>query len=510
MLPRSLVRSCLLFALGLLAALPVAGQGTDTEPNNACAGAQPLGAISLPLTLDGALDPAPDIDFFALEVPAGAPWIQIDLRGAASGNGTLLDPMVAAFDGDCNFLGINAFYYDTDARLIVPAPADGRLIVAATEYPDYELIGAGPGSYRLTVSEYTSIDSIGGRLIDAETGEPVGAGYSWMYLLHCQDEACDSYGYVAWGQADETGHFVISTDFWGIPLQPGHYRLRVYVHGYEDLTTPPFEALAGEAVDLGDVAIVPYALIGSIRGRLVDAVDGHPLSGHDSPWASVSLERCENDDCYYADWTQADDQGRFVFVSSYYLLFPGTYRLTVWADQYVPTTTATFAVGEDEHRDLGDVLVEPLPLQIVGVSGCSSIPSSGGECRFSIQVKNASRNRVRGAVWAIANAWGTNPLYTFGTFQVGKVGTTNPQPQPFNLAAGQTSTFPFALTVPGSVQDGAYVCATGYVGKNPTPHLDVQGSSHLFCISKYDGAVTLMSEKEGRKKLRELEGKRRG
>lgn len=507
MLHRSSVRFLLLTA-GLLLAPPVFGQGVEIEPNGTCAAPQELGAVALPFTLEGELEPAPDVDFYAVEVPPGT-WIQIDLQGEGSGAGTLPVPMLAALDSACELLAAHAYDNGTDARMVIQGPADGRLVIAATEYWDYDLVGGGPGSYRLTVSDYPAVGSVGGRLVDADTGEPLGSSYGWTYLLRCLDESCDLYDYVAWSYLGGDGRFVFTTNFWGVPLKPGRYRLWAYVYGYEELTTPPFEAFAGQDLDLGDVAVVPHRLIGSVRGRVVDGIDGFPLSGWDPPWASVHLERCEDSYCYFADWASVDDQGRFVFTPDWSLLFPGTYRLSVWANQYVPTTTPTFSVAEGEHLDLGDIGIDPLPLQIVEKTGCSHLPATGGECRFSISVRNSSRGRLRGAVWSTVAAWGTNPLYTSSTFQVGKVGTTNPQPQPFNLAAGQTSTFDFAFPVPATVQNGAYFCTTAHVGKDPTPHLDVQGSAYLFCVAKYDGALTVMSEKEGRKKLRELEGRGR-
>ena len=83
----------LIAAVGMRMAL-ASPDGSEVEPNNTCATAQNLGAVSLPVLHPRSLDtpPAvPDVDYFRLTGPAGARW-QADLEGALTGQGTLPDP----------------------------------------------------------------------------------------------------------------------------------------------------------------------------------------------------------------------------------------------------------------------------------------------------------------------------------------------------------------------------------------------------------------------------------
>ena len=82
--------------------------GTETEPNNSCQMAQDLGTVPLPFVLDGNLDSTvePDIDFYRFSGTPGV-LVGIDHEGAATGKGTLPDPMLGLFDSNCNLMDLN-------------------------------------------------------------------------------------------------------------------------------------------------------------------------------------------------------------------------------------------------------------------------------------------------------------------------------------------------------------------------------------------------------------------
>ena len=502
--PRS-SRQVLLTGLVLLFALPALAQGVDVEPNNTCSTAQEMGTVSLPFTVDGELEPAPDVDFFLVTGEADE-RVQIDLAGSATGQGTLEDPLLGAFDGSCNPLGVDdEGGFGGDARLVLDIPADGRLILAATSFSDFAFLGGGPGSYRLTVSDFQTIGSISGRIVDGDTGDPL-PGVDWPYtqvhLFQCGDPACEVLDNVGTHSPDLDGRFSFTSLPSGEPLIVGTYKVHVGSQGYEFFIGDPFEVFADEDFDMGDLPMTPLSLIGTVGGRLVDAVSGLPLSGTAPPFASAVLERCFDFGCLFAAQATVDDDGRFQVLGPRWQLAPGRYRVQASAEQYVARAGTEFDVGERQSLDVGDFALEPVAVQVIESTSCSDLPSTGGTCAFSVRVHNASRGRVSGAAWADVWAATEFPFFLFHHFQVGMNGTVNPMAQKFNLAPRQVATFGFSFDVPDSVEDGALICGAVNLGKNPSPHLDLLGSRFVFCISKVGGVLTVLGEKEGHKKLR--------
>jgi hypothetical protein len=87
--------------------------------------------------------------------------------------------------------------------------------------------------------------------------------------------------------------------------------------------------------------------IGSISGRVVDAVSGLPL-----PFASVELHRCLNGDCSgVVGFQSSDEQGHFRFDSAFgQILTVGTYQLFASAGPtYQPALSEPFEVAEGLH-----------------------------------------------------------------------------------------------------------------------------------------------------------------
>jgi PKD repeat protein len=132
--------------------------GAGVEPNDACSAATNLGLVTpLPLTiwdtLSGSPYPHGDVDFFSFAATPNAPVI-VDLEGQVTGQGTLADPVLGAFDSGCNRIAVNDDGgVPPNSRLALLIPADGILILAVTAYPDTEFNQGGTGSYRLTVQD---------------------------------------------------------------------------------------------------------------------------------------------------------------------------------------------------------------------------------------------------------------------------------------------------------------------------------------------------------------------
>ncbi len=128
----------------------------EAEPNNTCLTAQDLGSITLPFSVDGSLDTppeTPDVDFYKFTVSPGD-LVIIDHKGSATGDGTLRDPLLGAFDSGCNQIGIDDNSgVGRNSRLAVTAPPDGMLILAASSFNDRDFSGDGGSadSYQLTL-----------------------------------------------------------------------------------------------------------------------------------------------------------------------------------------------------------------------------------------------------------------------------------------------------------------------------------------------------------------------
>jgi hypothetical protein len=89
--------------------------------------------------------------------------------------------------------------------------------------------------------------------------------------------------------------------------------------------------------------------IGSIAGRIVDALTGQPLPGNAPPFAFVGLLPCNGDDCFEVVNSQdTDGQGQFRFDRDFEgeLLPVGTYQVSVSANEFQQAQTDPFEVGE--------------------------------------------------------------------------------------------------------------------------------------------------------------------
>lgn len=490
----------------LLSWLFVGGAGpalADVEPNNTCETAEDLGAVVLPLVVHAGLDPVGDIDFYAVTGTPGEIWI-IDHEGASTGAGTLPDPLLGVFDSACQVIAVNDDSNSLNSRLVVAVPADGRLVVAATAYPDFNFLGSGEGTYTLTIAEFEPIGTIGGRLVDGVTGDPLPGlegPFATVFLLRCDAYGC--FDFVAIQSTGADGRFLFTNDFNGAPLGEGTYQVQAFASGYEFLSTDPFAVAAGENVDLGDLALAPFRFIGSLSGRLVDAQTGDPLPGSMPPFSFVVVERCtDGGDCLAEAFVSPGPDGRFHLDGVFDFLRVGTFRLEGFADQYFLAVSERFEIGEGEDFDFGDLALEPLPLQFGDVEACTV--SAGGTCRFAVTMANRTIKRFDGATWSLVTAFGTGSPADFTAFQVGRLGTVNPKPEKLNVKPGEEVRVEFQFDVPATVTEGAFFCAETYLGQDPSPLFNVLGTRFLFCIQGQDGGFAAVSEKVARKRLREL------
>jgi hypothetical protein len=211
----TLLVAVLLSLLVALAASPRSAfaQGSEVEPNNTCPAAQNFGAVTLPFTVEGSIEPLPDVDFFRFTGTPGT-GVLVDLEGAATGKGTLPDPFLGLFDSNCNLLVADDF-----AQLRFVIPPDGVFILAATSCCDGGFTGDGgsSGSYELTITPLLLAGSISGRIVDAASGNPLRGDaipFANVELQRCHND-CVVVEVVNNQATDTQGHFLFLSDFTG-------------------------------------------------------------------------------------------------------------------------------------------------------------------------------------------------------------------------------------------------------------------------------------------------------
>lgn len=492
---------------GLLAVggIPVS-DAQEVEPNQPCTQAQDFGAVTFPFSLAAELLPIggiADIDFYRFTAPAGM-FVRADHRGASFGNGTLPDPLLGLFDGNCGFINYNDDSGTLDSRLFFTVPQDGTFILAATSFPDFGFQGAGEGTYLLSMSAAESIDSISGRLVSDRDGSPIPGSepfFAGVQLVRCIDGQC--FEYVNFQSPDENGEFRFSSNFNGDRLPAGTYQLFVNGIGFEFFTSEPFDVPANAAFDLGDIVLTMQSFIGSITGRVVDAISGLPLPGNSPPFAVAIVERCEEFGCFGVAGALVDDLGRFFFQGFNWNLAPGVYRISASADDYRQAFTEPMQVGDGENVNFGDVAITPFPIQFGEVRGCD-LPPGGGLCEYSIQVTNRSSGRIRGEVWSTVDYFPNEAPFRSSRFQVGINGADLPLPQRVNLAREKTQRLTFQLFVPSGLPNFSTICATATFGTTPMAHFNNQGDRFIFCSLIFDGNFQILPENEGRRRLMDL------
>jgi len=321
-------------------------------------------------------------------------------------------------------------------------------------------------------------------------------------LWRCHDFVCDEL--VGFQSTDDDGRAVFTANADGTPLQIGAYEVRAVAQAYEPGSSGVFEAGENEQVDLGDLLLEPSDLIASISGRVVDALDQTGLPGTAPPWTGVSLARCDDLGCWNSvGWVTADESGSFRFdqTNTWAPLLTGDYHITAWAEQYQPREVAVDTVIKDEERDIGELPLQPNPVQFVEVTPCFEIPPSGGECLFSVVVRSGFATRLDAEAWSIVSVYGTGSFLNSTSFQAGVGNAGVSVPERFRLAPGQTKALQFRFDVPESVQQGAWICPRVFVGKRPDAQYSTLGSVEPFCVFKQWDSFELLPEKEVRRRI---------
>ncbi|MBI3798970.1 MAG: hypothetical protein HY268_18640 [Deltaproteobacteria bacterium] len=376
------------------------GQGLEIEPNNPCPTAQNFGAVALPFTVTGSLDSTPgnpDVDFFRFTGTPGS-VVRVDLEGQATGKGTLRDPFLGFFDAGCTRIAVNDDGgIGLNSRLVLVIPADGVFILGVTLCCDSGFVGGGVGTYQLTIT--------------------------------------------------------------------------------------------------------PFVAIGSISGRVVDAQTGEPLAGDTAPFSVARLLRCEGGECPQVSSQNADAAGRFQFTqdSSGQPLEVGTYRVLGTAQQYQQGQTDLFEVAEGEDRDVGDVPLQPFPVQFSELVPCENLPPEGGRCQYSMMVTNRLATPLDGEAWSVVQGFGIGSFTDSTTFQIKTL-------QALALKSQKSRKVRFRFQVPGKVRDGASICTRVFVGQRPGAFFDTVGTAALFCITKGASGFSLVPEKEAQQMFQQLSG----
>ncbi len=483
----------------------------ELEPNDSCFEPQPVASAELPVNVTGSLDSTDgfaDIDYYRFSRPAGDE-VQVDLEGAATGLGTLGDPLVGVFDAACNAIAVDDDGgAGVNSRVVLTVPDNGLFVVAATAFPDFGFVGGGNGSYRLRVDHVREAEAIEGRVVDAETGAPltgVDFPFASVVLFGCDLFGCGQFAGFQSPGIDGRFRFDAATN--GLPLQAGFYQLRVNAIGYVENLTAEFLAAEDVVTDIGDVALAPLSFIGTLTGRLIDATDGMPLTGFGPPFAVVELQRCDFGSCFAVVAILPDLDGRFTLEGVLYQLPPGDYRLVGRAEDYLPGESAIVAIGANEDVEFGDFGLLPQPIQLGAVTPCEIVHPSG-ICRYSIEIRNRGATRFRGVAWSVIEYFGAGPAPVFTRFQVGEKGVTDATPRKLSIDAGQDALLNFGVRVPSSVPVGSTICASISIGQMPGSVFQPVGERFAFCALKGSTRFDVLPDKTGRRLYDELRADR--
>ncbi|WP_428309331.1 hypothetical protein [Hydrocarboniphaga sp.] len=231
------LRSFLLLCAALLSPAVWAGNISESEPNNGCATAQDLDAASK-FTVDGSIGNG-DVDYYRFTAKPGV-LLQVDLKGAASGAGTLHDSVVGLFDSLCDQIDLDDDDGLVDESLLLfTVPDDGIVTIAVAGSPDYSFSGdAGNfGSYQVSVGKPTT-PMVSGKLIDAATKAPLPVdGFRQIQLMYCavpDAQLCSSI--VAEVSPDAAGNYHMPL----LDQPPGTYQLWALASNYANQYSAKF------------------------------------------------------------------------------------------------------------------------------------------------------------------------------------------------------------------------------------------------------------------------------
>ncbi|EGV32274.1 hypothetical protein ThidrDRAFT_1510 [Thiorhodococcus drewsii AZ1] len=469
----------------------------DVEPNDGCLSADRVELSSMPTTLNGTLE-APgagrgDIDFYLISATPETP-VQITLEGDSEHTDALGDPMLAYLGLGCELLASNDDYFSLMSRLPLYVPASGTFVIAVTGSGDMTLTGdhRQSGGYRLSFSTYSrSVGSISGLYLDAITGRYTPQGS--VELLRCTDgddpESCTA---PVASQGANGGAYSFNVDWDGMPLEPGYYRVEARFRE-ESTWSDIFSVAENQHYRVPTLYYEEPLGIGTIEGRLVDAMTGVGLSGEEYPFASVRLRQFPCIEFCYSVDVAPDRAGYFRFDETITPdLRPGEYSITASASDYETRQLPTIASGvEGETLSIGDIALDPKPVRISVTSPCDSDSIDGGICRYRVSLDNRSPEQIRGSIWSIASGYLPGGTLSSTEFQAG-------DPVPISLRAGESRAFYFEFPVPSTLRGDSTICSTTYFGEGygnqPYFNPSVNASS---CLTKTGEAeYSILSKKE--------------
>jgi hypothetical protein len=258
----------------------------------------------------------------------------------------------------------------------------------------------------------------------------------------------------------------------------------------------------GGGVGTYEITVAPFAAIGSIAGRAVDALRANPLPGETEPFAFITLLRCEGDEgCREVNGQPADPAGRFLFDRDFAgrPLEVGTYQVEALADQYLGSHTEPLVVGEDEDRDVGDLPLQPFPVQFSNISPCSNVHAKTGTCRYSVTVANRTGKRLDAEAWSLVQGFALGSFADFTEFQAGI--------RQLTLQSEESKEARFEFRIPAEVRVDATICTHLVVSRRHAASFDTVGAVGLFCISKGDAGFSVVADKKAQQIFRQTSGR---
>jgi hypothetical protein len=257
-------------------------------------------------------------------------------------------------------------------------------------------------------------------------------------------------------------------------------------------------AVGGDGIGSYTLTIAPVPTARAISGRVVDAVNGTPLSGSAPPFAFVQLTRCSDSGCFeFVSSQTVDSEGRFRFDRDFFgsALIVGAYQVTAFAEQYQQGHTDQFNVGQGEDRNVGNLGLSSFPVRFSEIRPCGALPREGGDCIYSVRVTNGLATSLSADAWSLVESSNTGSFSNFTRFQ-----TQNPQN--VSIASGKSKVVEFRFHVPSTVTNGAFICTTVFVGAGRDAFFDIVGQRSTFCISKGNTGFSVLPEKESHMRMR--------
>jgi hypothetical protein len=243
------------------------------------------------------------------------------------------------------------------------------------------------------------------------------------------------------------------------------------------------------------IALQPPS-IGSISGRLVDAVSRTPLVGATTPFARVELRRCLNGSCFELVNSQnADAVGMFRFEldSRGRRIRVGDFQLTASAEEFQPATLI-FSVNANQNQEVGDVALIPPPILFSNIRPCAAILPQGGVCQYSVRIRNNTTAKFTGqALSQVIGGLGST-RFEASTQRNG----VSPVRAPVTVPELGSRDVTFFFNVPSFVPNGTTVCTQLQLGLDPSPLFNVARQRDLFCLAKGGSGFWVMSAEESR------------